>query len=330
MAHATHRPASQAMHRSHACALGKVEAPAPLILAESFCKNQAAMKSPDLSAPNEGSGRDYCTGGMLSPLIHAVFGEYIESPPLDEILGRGYAYATIYPSELAPDSRKLAPAALARIGAMSTPGTQPTGVLSVWAAAYGWVLDVLETDPRIDASRTAVWGHSRHAKAALWSAAHDSRIEAVISHQSGTGGATLSRSGNGESVAKVTGSYPHWFDPQFAAYADREGDLPVDQHLLIALAAPRPVLLGNSWNDVWSDPNGTYRAAVAADPAWQVLGHEGLAQDGMRDTHFLDAELAFQISPGAHGVRAEDWRDFLDFLDRWFAPEPLQHAGLKQ
>jgi hypothetical protein len=193
----------------------------------------------------------------------------------------------------------------------------PQGVVAVWAAAFSWALDVLEADPRIDASRTAAWGHSRQGKAALLAAAFDSRIEAVIPLQAGKGGGTLTRSYAGETVKQITKSYPHWFSPAYAAYSDREADIPVDQHQLLALVAPRPMMLGNGWKDVWSDPNGAFRAAVGADPVYKLLGAKGLTQTDLRQKP-NGGELEFFIRSGGHGVRVADWDEMLDFLDRWF------------
>ncbi|MEM9750811.1 MAG: alpha/beta hydrolase, partial [Pseudomonadota bacterium] len=168
----------------------------------------------------------------------------------------------------------------------------------------------------------------RHGKAALLAGVFDTRIDAIIAHQSGTGGATLSRSYAGESVAKITESYPHWFTETYAGYADQEDALPIDQHMLIALAAPRPMLLGNAYRDVWSDPQGAFRAAQGADPVYEAAGVRGLAQDRLKDVD-LSAEIAFYMRGGRHGVTTQDWRMFLDFLDIHLAKAPsgLQTAG---
>ncbi|MFC7291288.1 alpha/beta hydrolase [Hirschia litorea] len=295
-----------------------VETPAPLIVAQSFCQNSAALHHDGLTAPEAGG---VCGGGgIMASIIKLIFGEYIEGPPIEAVLKRGYAYATIYSSEIAADNAETAHIGIEKIASQTSPENAPVGVISAWAAGYGWALDVLDQDMRMDTARTAAWGHSRQGKAALWGAAHDDRIEAIIAHQSGTGGATLTKSLNGESVKKITEEYPHWFNDAYASYSKRESDIPIDQHALIALVAPRPVLLGNSWNDVWSDPNGAFRAAQGADPAYKLLGVKGLAQSGMKDADITKGELAFQISKGHHGIREYDWEDFLTFLDAWFFP----------
>ncbi len=292
------------------------EHPAPLILGEMFCANIGAMGTDKLTPPGPG-GRDCRNSGTEARIIRLIFGKYIIESPVEMILKRGYAFAVFHPGEVASDSQELAPSQLDRLGAMLPPDRKPQGVIAVWAAAFGWVLDVMDQDKRLEPAHTAVYGHSRDGKAALLAAAFDPRIDAVISHQSGKGGATLTRSFAGESVKEITASYPHWFAPAYAAFADKEEAIPVDQHQLIALVAPRPILLGNGWKDVWSDPNGSFRAALGAEPAYELFGEKGLAQMSMTDTAHYGA-VDFYIRNGGHGVRQIDWEHFLDFCDRWF------------
>ncbi len=285
----------------------------PLIVNENFCGNAGTMDEPVLEA-------GWCNNhGTMAAVIRLIFGKYIITGPNADILKRGYAYATLYAGPFAADDKAAAPAQLEKLGRMLPAGRAPTGVIAVWAAAYSWSLDVLEADPRIDAERTAVWGHSRQGKAALLAAAFDTRIEASIPLQAGKGGATLTRSYAGETVKQITKDYPHWFAPAYAAYSDREEAIPIDQHQLIALVAPRPVLLGNGWKDVWSDPNGSFRAALGADPVYKLMGRHGLTQTGLRDRK-TPGEIEFFIRSGGHGVRVGDWEEMLDFLDRWMPP----------
>ena len=127
-------------------------------------------------------------------------------------------------------------------------------------------------------SQTIAYGHSRYGKAALLAAAFDGSIDAVISHQSGTGGASLSRDKKGETVEKIMQSYPHWFSAKYNA-----DNKDFDQHHLLALIAPRPILLGNASRDVWSDPEGAFRAAQGASPIYQLYGKDGLRQTKLTD-----------------------------------------------
>jgi hypothetical protein len=288
----------------------------PLLVNQNFCGNAGTMASTALSdggCMNE---------GFEASLIRLIFGKHIIEGPNALILERGYAYATLSARPFAADDAAVAKGQLEQLGRMLPAGRAPEGVIAVWAAAYGWALDVLEKDPRIDARRTAIWGHSRQGKAALLAAAFDQRVEAVLVMQAGKGGATLTRAYAGETVKQLTRSYPHWFAPAYAAYSDNEAASPVDQHQLIALVAPRPVLLGNGWKDVWSDPNGSFRAAQGADPVYKLMGVKGLTQSGMRDAK-AKGEIDFFIRSGGHGVRVVDWDYMLDWLDRWFGP----HGG---
>lgn len=289
--------------------------PVPVILMESFCPRTSAIPHPGVTALEDG---DFCDGGgVMSGLMTYVFGRYIATPPNETILKRGYAVAAIYPSEAVPDSRREGEAALADLAEGHGETATRWGAIAAWAWIYSRVVDALETDDRIDKDGVIAWGHSRYAKSALVAAAYDGRIDAVIAHQSGTGGASLNKEKVGETLKSITSQYPHWFAKAYEAFAGREEAMMVDQHQLLALIAPRPVLLGNARRDVWSDPSGAFRAARGADPVYELYGGSGLEQERM--TPFRPgASLAFWIRPGTHGVVKEDWPAFLDFLDSHF------------
>jgi hypothetical protein len=292
----------------------------PVILMETFCPRWSTL--PDPSNPPPGRERGPGSGGFLGGVETFVFGRYICTPPVETILSAGYAIATIYPGEFVPDRREEGLAALRRLSAGHADDETRWGAIAAWAFAYSRMVDALEADERFDRSAFISFGHSRYAKSALLAAAFDARIDGVIAHQSGTGGASLNRGKVGESVASITENYPHWFARAYARYVGREDEMPIDQHALLALIAPRPVLLGNARRDVWSDPEGAFRAAMGADPAYELLGSQGLKQ--VRLVPFdPSADLSFWIRPGTHGIVKEDWPAFLDFLDAHFArPRP--------
>lgn len=291
--------------------------PRPLIIMQNFCGNRPAFPDrPESVALPLTPVMAECNSAFAGPLIEAILGRHINKPPVKDILKRGYALAFFYAGDVVADEKDEAPAQLARFAGDAPEGERP-GAIAVWAWMYSRAIDVLAADPRIDASRIAVWGHSRNGKSALLAAAFDPRIAAVIAHQSGKGGATLTRSTGGETVAQVTTSYPHWFAKNYATYAGREADIPVDQHQLLALIAPRPVLLGNGTRDKWSDPPGAFRAAEGADAVYELLGAQGLDQPSMTKPNF-NARIAYFIRGGMHGVTSEDWRNFLSFLDAHF------------
>lgn len=291
------------------------EGPFPVILMQTFCPRWNTLPDPAVSgAPPEVKKR----GGVET----IVFGRYICTPPVEEILAAGYAIATIHPSEFVPDRRLEGLAELARLTAGHDDDETRLGAIGAWGWAYSRMIDILEQDPKFDKNAMIVWGHSRFAKSALVAAAFDRRIDGVIAHQSGTGGASLNADKLGESVKSITDNYPHWF-----ARAYREDNLGgYDQHMLLALIAPRPVLLGNARRDVWSDPNGAFRAAIGADPVYELYGASGLDQAALKPYHPA-AEIAFWIRPGTHGVVKEDWPAFFAFLEAHFAPSEDNRGG---
>jgi hypothetical protein len=297
---------------------------APLIIGQTFCDNMGVFEYADLSMPLRGRSCGMSENrSALGSFFMFIFGEYINKAPMEDYLERGYAYANFFAAEIVPDTAEAGRRALDEFPA-GADGRQPTGAVAAWAAGYFAAIDLLADDPRLDADKIAVFGHSRHGKSALVAGAWDPRIKAVISHQSGTAGASLSRDKPGETVDHILNGhsfgdgYPHWFAPEFAAFANDVDALPVDQHALIALIAPRRVLLGNGRRDVWSDPNGAYRAAIGADGAWTLYGQDGLAQDGMKAFN-PDAGIAYHLRPGGHGIVRSDVDAFLAFLEAGFA-----------
>ncbi|MEM5515476.1 alpha/beta hydrolase [Henriciella sp. AS95] len=299
-----------------AVAWPKTDGPHPIIISQSFCGNQTAFDYPALTPPLPDNVDDFCGGGepsFMGSMVMKVFGRYISTPPMQQVLDRGYAYASYYTSEVIPDSTEPARALMPDFP--HGPRGEITGAVSGWAAAWSAALDVLEADPRVDTSREAIMGHSRSAKSALVAGVYDTRIDAIVAHQAGTGGSALSRDKPGETVDGMLKSYPHWFDPAYARFdADGTNTTPVDMHVLIALNAPTPLLIGNGRRDVWSDPNGSWRATLEAAPIYAASGAGGLKQDGMQDAPD-DANLVFWMRPGGHSITQRDWDFWLDWLD---------------
>lgn len=298
------------------------EEPLPVILGSGFCGNQIAFRNQAVDAPLGAYPAQACSielNAYLSKITNTIFGGYLASPPLDLITDRGYVYASLYPGDIAPDDNEAVMSALTQLSPPQN-GADRLGAIGAWAWIYSRVIDYLDADPRFDNSRTALYGHSRMGKSVLVAGAFDDRADLIFAHQSGTGGATLNRSHVGESIEAMTSSYPFWFNKKYAAYAGDEEAMTFDQHMLLAMIAPRPVLLGNGARDRWSDPQGAFQAAMGADPIYELYDRTGLDQETLTQTN-LDAELAFFMKSGGHGVSLSDWKTFLNYLDSQFFPE---------
>lgn len=284
-----------------------------VLLVPSECGLQAALHDPAMPAP-DGFKPSYCDAdGWLADLIGPLFGEWISGPPAARVLDHGYAIAAWHESDIAPDSAALHDTALSALGLDPATEDRP-GVISLWAWTISRVIDAIEEDPRFVDAPFIAYGHSRRGKAVLLAAARDERIAVTLSHQSGTGGAALQNDRVGEPVASIVETYPHWFAPRYGDYADGGAELPIDQHALLALIAPRAVLIGAAWRDVWADPAGAFRAAEAASPAWAIYNRPGLIQNRMGEFD-PSGGVASHIRPGTHGVTDADWNAFLAFMD---------------
>ena len=237
--------------------------------------------------------------------------------PAAALVERGFGAAVVQTAALAPDdSARYQDGALRLLGEDRPAPTAP-GALAAWAWGAGRALDYVETDPDLDARRVAVVGHSRGGKAALWAAAQDERFALAVSNESGAGGAALSRRAYGETVGRVTRTFPHWFAPAFAGYAGREGALPVDQHQLLALVAPRAVYVASADEDLWADPRGEFLSLAAASPAFALYGHPAVPPDAMPalDEPAVWGPRGYHVRPGPHDLTRGDWDRFMDFAD---------------
>lgn len=240
---------------------------------------------------------------------------------VETVIARGYATATAYYGDLCEDRAeglRSDVAALFGTTEVEARAGDAWGAIGIWAWGLSRALDCLSADPEIDATHVAVHGHSRLGKAALWAGAQDERFAAVISNDSGCGGAALSMRDYGETVERINTAFPYWFARQFRRYNGREKEMPVDQHELLALIAPRPLYVASAEDDRWADPRGEFLALQAAEPVYRLFGHRGLgvtAMPAVNQPARGDA-LAYHIRPGPHDITPVDWAHYLDFADQ--------------
>ena len=235
--------------------------------------------------------------------------------PLEFIIDQGFALATIYYGDIDPDfDDGFNNGVHATFG---KPAKDEWGSIATWVWGLSRGLDYLIEDSKIDGSKVTVIGHSRLGKTSLWAGATDPRFALTISNESGCGGAALSRRAFGETVKRINTSFPHWFSDSFQQYNDNEAALPVDQHMLIALIAPRPVYIGSAVGDRWADPNGEFLSGKHAGPVYALFGKKGLAVDKQPKVNTpVGHTIGYHVRSGSHNVTIYDWTQYLTFAKR--------------
>lgn len=186
-----------------------------------------------------------------------------------------------------------------------------------WAWGLNRTVDFLEKIPQIDAKRIILHGHSRLGKAALWAGVNDNRYAAVISNESGEGGAAISRRNYGENLWRITNSFPHWFYKDYKNYAYKENDLPFDSHILMSLIAPRPIYIASAVGDQWSDPKGEFMGGQQAEAVYQLYGKTGLGKNDFPALNTpVGQQVRYHIREGNHDINAYDWDQYIDFANK--------------
>jgi hypothetical protein len=289
--------------------------PAPVFLGLNFHGNHTTLADPKIHLT-----KTWVRIGKDNLADDSRRGYSADHWPFEQAVARGYAIATFYQGDIDPDKKDdwtdgVHPHYYK--DGQTEPGANEWGCIAAWAWGLSRAADYLALDPNIDSKRICVMGHSRNGKTALLAGALDPRFALTVSNQSGCGGAALSRRRVGETVAVINKNFPHWFCDEFMKFGDNEDKLPLDQHLLIGLIAPRPALVCSATGDKWADPEGEFAACVAASPVYELLGKGAIAsKDYPQENHLIDSIVGYHVRPGKHNVGEPDWKVFMDFADK--------------
>ena len=254
--------------------------------------------------------------------------EKIDSWNFVEAMKRGYAVATANFCEIFPDN----PFGYAKsiytlfkspeeLAELPEPPAAPRyyGAISAWAWGLSRMLDVLEDIPEVDAEKAAVLGHSRLGKTALWAGVNDERFKMVISNNSGCMGASPACRVFGERPGHLAYLHRFWFSDKFIEYADREEFMPVDQHQLIALIAPRTVYVASSSEDFGADPYGEFLSAREASRVWELYGEKNDLPETMPELNkSFGNTVKYHCKTGNHSITAADWVHYYECADKLF------------
>ncbi len=294
--------------------------PVPMFFSINFGAVQNAVDDPGITP-------DKVWDPKTNTKIPAPQGRGFGRLNVEPFLDAGIGVATYYYGDVDPDyatgfsngirARYLKPGQTER-------AANEWGSIAAWAWGMSRVQDYFETDKDIDAKRVAIHGVSRLGKTVMWAGAHDQRFAAVIASCSGEGGAALSRRNYGETIAHLTAPtrYPYQFAANYGKYGGFPDTAPMDANLLVALIAPRPLLLQTGDTDKWSDPKGEFLAAVAAGSVYKLLGKDGLGTDVWPEAKRpILHDLSYYMHDGGHGMVPTDWDIYIQFLKMHLHPE---------
>jgi hypothetical protein len=308
--------------------------PAPVFIGLNFRGNQSVSTDPGIELSNVWIPdpalepmhiAKELEGHVMRRTAENTRGADAHEWPIEEIVRAGYGLATVYAGDIEPDfalgiGYGIRPLFFEEGKAQAL---DDWGAIGAWAWGMSRIADYLETDKAVNGGQLIAMGFSRFGKTALWAGAQDKRFAAVISNESGQGGAGLAHREAAETITHLNMSFPHWFSANYHRFSGRPDQLPIDGHLLLALIAPRPLLVASAVADPYSDPEGEFLASVAATPVYRLFGKEGLPADAKYEADRVQGKtLRYYVRPGGHDMLLSDWKRFIQF-----ANETVHQAG---
>jgi hypothetical protein len=240
--------------------------------------------------------------------------------PAELVVDAGYAIAAFHVDDLAPDNKDHFKEGVLQLYPEQIEADNGMRAIGAWAWGASRVMDYFETNLLIDKEKVVLVGHSRGGKASLWAAAQDERFAICVTNCSGNTGAALARRQFGERISVINTTFPHWFNNNYKRFNTREDQLPVDQHMLISLIAPRPIYATNASEDLWADPKGSFLSLKHAEPVFSLYVLRSSlpkVQPGV-NAPVIKSPIAYHIRSGKHDLTLYDWTNFIKFADYHF------------
>lgn len=294
--------------------LPKNVAKAPVFLGYNFYGNHTVTDDVNIFISDAWARDNPSIGIVHNQLTEQSRGARSDKWAVEQIIDAGIGLATIYYGEVDPDKDDFLDGIhpFFYIDGQQQPADNEWGSIAAWSWGLSRALDYLQQDEEIDESKVIAFGHSRLGKTSLWAGASDERFAAVISNNSGCGGAALSKRRFGETIWRINNNFPHWFCRNFKNFSKKEEALPVDQHELLALIAPRPLYVASAEDDQWADPRGEFLSAFYATPVYELFGKKGIPSNEMPSVNqSIQNTVAYHIRNGGHGVTRYDWEQYI-------------------
>lgn len=240
--------------------------------------------------------------------------------PAEDVISAGYGIAGFDVIDVAPDKNETFTEGVLQLYPEQLEMKNGMAALGAWGWGASRAIDYFEKDNSVDTKKIIVVGHSRGGKASLWCGAQDQRVAIAISNESGNSGAAISRRNFGETVARICQNFPYWFCVNYQQYADNENKLPVDQHMLVALMAPRAVYVASAAEDLWADPKGQYLSLVEAQTIFNLYGIETNLPSDLPDINkqIIRPTMGFHNREGKHNMTPYDWQQYINFAESYF------------
>ncbi|MEC5146402.1 hypothetical protein [Chitinophaga sp. 212800010-3] len=290
--------------------------PVPVFLGMNFHGNQSVYNDPAVPVTSK-----YSINGAGIVNDHATAasrGSQSQQWQVDTLLAHGFGLVTFFYGDVEEDYPEgWQHGFRSKLATALKTAPEEWSAIGAWAWALSKVMDYLQQEPLINTKQVCVIGHSRLGKTALWAGASDPRFAIVYSNESGEGGAALARRWYGETLPLINDRFPHWFCAKYKQYNEHVSDLPVDQHMLLAMMAPRPLYVASAEADKWSDPRGEFLSAWNAGVVYRLFGKKGIGSEQYPAVHEPVGEwVRYHVRAGKHDVTEYDWREFLWFAER--------------